>query len=417
MKMKNIFVIIMLALSAVAALAQPKGVDSLKNCIMLNGDDWSAIYEQLENGNGKFTVVHIGDSHVQPGIISNEVRKALQAQYGNGGRGLICPLALAKTNAPSDYELKSSAAISAASKLLSRNKPAGMGMTGVAVKFAGGGTTLSIRTKQAGDDFDRITVFHAAGQPFEVSQDGSSLKGRHVSATASSFDLNGLTDSAALRLRGDGALYGIRLLNRRPGVVVDCIGNNGATFSSYLHIDGFAQQLKDLDPQLVIISLGTNEAYGNYSSLESNIDRLITSIRRECPGAKFLLTTPLETHKKGGRGYVVQGGIAGVRDIIMRYALKHKIAVWDFYNVAGGKGAAARWLKVKYMSSDHLHLLNRGYHYMGSLLAQALLKTLTTKDSGEIIPSNDAEEMHPAKDKDDIIPVSDDEEAHPASNE
>ena len=184
MKMKNIFVIIMLALSAVAALAQPKGVDSLKNCIMLNGDDWSAIYEQLENGNGKFTVVHIGDSHVQPGIISNEVRKALQAQYGNGGRGLICPLALAKTNAPSDYELKSSAAISAASKLLSRNKPAGMGMTGVAVKFAGGGTTLSIRTKQAGDDFDRITVFHAAGQPFEVSQDGSSLKGRHVSATA-----------------------------------------------------------------------------------------------------------------------------------------------------------------------------------------------------------------------------------------
>ena len=168
---------------------------------------------------------------------------------------------------------------------------------------------------------------------------------------------------------------------------------------------------------MVIISLGTNEAYGNYSSLESNIDRLITSIRRECPGAKFLLTTPLETHKKGGRGYVVQGGIAGVRDIIMRYALKHKIAVWDFYSVAGGKGAAARWLKVKYMSSDHLHLLNRGYHYMGSLLAQALLKTLITKDSGEIIPSNDAEEMHPAKDKDDIIPVSDDEEAHPASNE
>ena len=417
MKIRNTLVTVMLALSALAALAQPQGVDSVNNRIMLNGDDWSMIYEHLERGNGKFTVVHIGDSHVQPGIISDEVSKAMQQHYGNGGRGLICPLALAGTNAPSDYVLKSSAAISASSRLISRNKPAGMGMTGVAVKFAGGSTTLTIGTKQEGDDFDRITVFHAAGQPFEVSQDGSSLKGRHVSATASSFDLNGLTDSAALRLRGDGALYGIRLLNRRPGVVVDCIGNNGATFSSYLHIDGFAQQLKDLDPQLVIISLGTNEAYGNYSSLESNIDRLITSIRRECPGAKFLLTTPLETHKKGGRGYVVQGGIAGVRDIIMRYALKHKIAVWDFYSVAGGKGAAAWWLKVKYMSSDHLHLLNRGYHYMGSLLAQALLKTISTNDSGEMIPSNDAEEMHPAKDKDDIIPVSDDEEAHPASNE
>ena len=392
MKIRTTLVTVMLALSALAALAQPQGVDSVNNRIMLNGDDWSMIYEQLERGNGKFTVVHIGDSHVQPGIISDEVSKAMQQHYGNGGRGLICPLALAGTNAPSDYVLKSSAAISASSRLLSRNKPAGMGMTGVAVKFAGGSTTLTIGTKQEGDDFDRITVFHAAGQPFEVSQDGSSLKGRHVSATASSFDLNGLTDSAALRLRGDGALYGIRLLNRRPGVVVDCIGNNGATFSSYLHIDGFAQQLKDLDPQLVIISLGTNEAYGNYSSLESNIDRLITSI-------------------------VVQGGIAGVRDIIMRYALKHKIAVWDFYSVAGGKGAAARWLKVKYMSSDHLHLLNRGYHYMGSLLAQALLKTLTTKDSGEIIPASDVEETIPVKDTDEIMPFNDAVEAHPASNE
>ena len=198
MRIRTTLVTVMLALSALAALAQPQGVDSVNNRIMLNGDDWSMIYEQLERGNGKFTVVHIGDSHVQPGIISDEVSKAMQQHYGNGGRGLICPLALAGTNAPSDYVLKSSAAISASSRLLSRNKPAGMGMTGVAVKFAGGSTTLTIGTKQEGDDFDRITVFHAAGQPFEVSQDGSSLKGRHVSATASSFDLNGLTDSAAL---------------------------------------------------------------------------------------------------------------------------------------------------------------------------------------------------------------------------
>ena len=379
MKIRNTLVTVMLALSALAAL-----------------------YKNIWD-------LYITDSAADPAKLSTYTGDAAQEEFATGK-------AVFFQNGTWTYDALS-AAISASSRLISRNKPAGMGMTGVAVKFAGGSTTLTIGTKQEGDDFDRITVFHAAGQPFEVSQDGSSLKGRHVSATTSSFDLNGLTDSAALRLRGDGALYGIRLLNRRPGVVVDCIGNNGATFSSYLHIDGFAQQLKDLDPQLVIISLGTNEAYGNYSSLESNIDRLITSIKRECPGAKFLLTTPLETHKKGGRGYVVQGGIAGVRDIIMRYALKHKIAVWDFYSVAGGKGAAARWLKVKYMSSDHLHLLNRGYHYMGSLLAQALLKTISTNDSGEMIPSNDAEEMHPAKDKDDIIPVSDDEEAHPASNE
>ena len=86
MKIRTTLVTVMLALSALAALAQPQGVDSVNNRIMLNGDDWSMIYEQLERGNGKFTVVHIGDSHVQPGIISDEVSKAMQQHYGNGGR-------------------------------------------------------------------------------------------------------------------------------------------------------------------------------------------------------------------------------------------------------------------------------------------------------------------------------------------
>ena len=407
-------------LSGALAAAQPVGINSWANHIVLNGDNWDDIIAFLNNHHRhhyKFTIVHIGDSHVQPGIISDEVRRALQERYGNGGRGLISPLALAGTNEPSDYLLKSSAPIAAASRLLSSSRPAGMGMTGVAVKFGGASTTLSIKAKHPGDDFYRITIFHTPSSPFAVEQNGMTVKGKQRSSHATDFVLEGSTDTAILRLSGSGALYGVRLLNSHRGVVLDCIGNNGATYRSYLNIDNFAQQIADLEPQLVIISLGTNEAYGNYSSLESNIDRLITSIKRECPGAKFLLTTPLETHKKGGRGYVVQGGIAGVRDIIMRYALKHKIAVWDFYSVAGGKGAAARWLKVKYMSSDHLHLLNRGYHYMGSLLAQALLKTISTNDSGEMIPASDVEETIPVKDTDEIIPVNDAVEAHPASNE
>ena len=198
--------------------------------------------------------------------------------------------------------------------------------------------------------------------------------------------LNSYSDSVALCLKGAGALYGIKLLNSKHGVVVDCIGNNGATYSSYLNIGGFARQLTDLKPQLVIISLGTNEAYGSLTSVESNIDRLVKSISQECPGVKLLLTTPLETHKRSGRGYVVQSGVAAVRDIIMNYCKKHHIAVWDFYTVAGGKGAASRWLAPKYMKSDHLHLTDRGYHFMGRLLGEALMNLLTGKDDGSTVP-------------------------------
>ncbi len=96
---------------SLAAVAQPSGINSWANHIVLNGDNWDSIITYINNQrrhNYKFTIVHIGDSHVQPGIISDEVRRTLQERFGNGGRGLICPLALAGTNEPNDYLLKSS---------------------------------------------------------------------------------------------------------------------------------------------------------------------------------------------------------------------------------------------------------------------------------------------------------------------
>lgn len=377
----------MLAVALVTplAVAQPSGINNAANRIVLNGDDWDVLISNLQNGNRrnrKFTVVHIGDSHVQPGIISDEVRRALQNEFGNGGRGLISPLALAGTNEPTDYLLKSSSQISASSRLLSSSKPAGMGMTGVAVKFSGGTTTLSIRAKHPDDKFYRITLFHSDNTPFEVEQNGRQLKGHEVSRWASDYVLRESSDTTSLQLNGNGALYGVRLLNSKRGVVVDCIGNNGATYSSYLHIDGFARQLRDLDPQLVIISLGTNEAYGNYDNLTSNIDQLLNSISRVCPGVKFLLTTPLETQKKTSGGYRVQSNIAVVRDLILNYARSHQVATWDFYKVGGGSGASGRWLKAHYMKTDHLHLANDGYHLQGKLLATALMRLLNGEDDG-----------------------------------
>ncbi len=376
--------------TGVIAAAQPLGISSWANHIVLNGDNWDNIIRYINNQrrhNYKFTIVHIGDSHVQPGIISDEVRRTLQERFGNGGRGLICPLALAGTNEPSDYLLKSSSSVSASSKLLSSSKPAGMGMTGVAVKFSGASTTLSIKAKRQGDDFYRITIFHTPSSPFSVEQNGLEMKGKQRSVNATDYVLDTETDTANLRLTGSGALYGVRLLNSHRGVVVDCIGNNGATYRSYLNIDNFARQISDLEPQLVIISLGTNEAYGSFGSITSNIDQMLSDIRRHCPRVKFLLTTPMETQKRGSRGYYIQSNIAAVRDLILAYGKNHNVPVWDFYQVAGGTGASNRWLRAHYMKTDHLHLGNDGYHLQGRLLAEALLRLLTGEDDGsDIVP-------------------------------
>lgn len=253
------------------------------------------------------------------------------------------------------------------------------------MKFSGASTTLSIKAKHQGDDFYRFTIFHSPTSPFTVEQGGITLKGKQRSSYATDYVLDSSTDTANLRLTGSGALYGVRLLNSHRGVVVDCIGNNGATYRSYLNIDNFARQISDLEPQLVIISLGTNEAYGSFGNITSNIDQMLSDIRRQCPQVKFLLTTPMETQKRSSRGYRIQSNVAAVRDLILAYGKNHNVPVWDFYRVAGGSGASNRWLRARYMKTDHLHLGNDGYHLQGRLLAEALLKLLTGEDDGSDI--------------------------------
>ena len=383
-------------------MAQPSGINYNANHIELNGDDWGDLINNLTSqrrANRKFTIVHIGDSHVQPGIISDEVRRALQEAYGNGGRGLISPLAMAGTNEPRDYSLKASPSPVATSRLISSSRAAGMGFTGVAVRFGGSGTMLSIKGKHEGDDFYRITMYHSPGSEFDVWQNDKKLKAHATSSTATDYVLRNLADTANLRVSGSASLYGVRLLNSKRGVVVDCIGNNGATYRSYVGVDGFARQLRDLEPQLVIISLGTNEAYGRYTSLSSYIDQLLTSISRECPNVKFLLTTPLETMKKGGR--MIQTGIAGVRDVIVNYGRSHHVPVWDFYRVGGGPGSANRWIKAHCMAGDHLHLTTEGYHQQGKLLATALMRLFSGEDDGSAIidePTQPATQQEDATD-------------------
>lgn len=356
------------------------------NHIILNGDNWSSLRKALANPkalpNGKFQVVHLGDSHIQPGIMTQQVRHAMQKKWGNGGRGLIAPLSMAKTNEPSDYVFKSDLRPADYNKLVARRWTTDVGVTGVAIRWRGSSTSLQLRAKLQGDEFSHVTLLHAPKGGYDYAVVGrDTLEGEQLSKWATRFDLKGRVAAVNLSTNCSSDLNGAILSNDRPGVMVHAIGNNGATYQSYLKVPDFSKQLQALDPQLVIISMGTNEAFGNsVASVENHIHRLVSAIKKDNPKAHILLTTPMECHKKSGNGYVVNPQVKQVRDIIMDYGKRHKVAVWDLYTVAGGDGASYHWLDAKLMNGrDHLHNLNAGYEVLGNLLAKALMGALTGK--------------------------------------
>ncbi len=405
---KLLFSLIFLILALPLVAQEIDFINNEANHIVLNGDNWSTLKKALKSPkswtDGKFQLVQIGDSHIQPDIMTAQVRKQMQDKWGNGGRGLIPAFYLAKTNEPTDYILKSSTRVKDYSRILSRNWTTDIGLTGVAVRFDTAYTELYIKAKVPSDQFTRVTLLHAPKGGYETaSYDGDVLFAKELSSWAQQFQLKRSTDTVTLGVPCPSDFYGAILTNDKRGVMVHSIGNNGATYSSYCKVADFGEQLKVLKPQLVIISLGTNEAFGNITGTENYITQLIADIRKHNPNAKFLLTTPMECQKRvsrqvaqkvkvgGGKrkkaryktvyktvsSYAANEKVNQVRQLILDYGRKHKIATWDLYQVAGGHGASSKWVAAGLMNpSDHLHQLESGYELQGMLLADALIDAL-----------------------------------------
>lgn len=369
---------------------QPSTVDVAKykfinleaNAIQMNGADWSALASEIDTAR-LFNIVHIGDSHIQADYATARVRKHLQTVFGSAGRGLVVPFRLAGTNQPVDYKVTSLSGVTTAT-LLKQPWRTDMTFTGVAVKPITGRLDLTIKAET---QFSALKVFYK-GESMKAS--GALVENTDNADGVLTVVLDKGVSELQLTLHGDAVLAGIDLLNGKSGVLYHTIGNNGATFSSYNLIEDFAAGVAQLSPRLIVISLGTNEAFGGISktSFKASIDRLVGSLRRQNPEAQFLLVTPSECQRKksakvrkGKRRrttttYVANTKVNELRGVILDYAKENGIAVYDWYAVAGGAGSSTKWVANQLLSKDRVHKSVAGYQLQGDLMSRALLQQL-----------------------------------------
>jgi lysophospholipase L1-like esterase len=157
-------------------------------------------------------------------------------------------------------------------------------------------------------------------------------------------------------------------------MVYHSIGVNGAKFKHYLAAGLFVDQTAALAPDLVILSLGTNEAldYPYFDPQFSNqLDSLIERLRAKNPNAKILLTTPPDSYRRKTRR---NPGVEIIGNKITTYADLHNLAYWDLYQVGGGNHSADFWKKYRLMRFDGIHFTVNGYALQGNLLYDALMK-------------------------------------------
>ncbi len=140
-----------------------------------------------------------------------------------------------------------------------------------------------------------------------------------------------------------------------------------------------------MKPAMVIISLGTNEAFGAVtpSQLKTEMGKTVLAIREYAPGAQFIFTTPPSGMMKMGRvAYRPKGSkrakyrnkfmavpqAAVLRQAIIDFCREEGHAYWDLF---GEMRADNRFSRA--WSNDHVHFNAYGYRLQGGLLGEAIL--------------------------------------------
>ena len=338
---------------------------------------------------GRVSVVHIGDSHLQADVISGRVRQELQRTYGNAGRGLIFPTRVARADGSPSFRTAPTAGQWLARRLLS--KPDSLlppvGLAGFVLSTADSGAAFTLRIpalRRPNYAFNKLTLLRRPGPAafdWQVRSAQGRVLGTLAGATASfatALVLDSLRDFAELRAtrtrpgQAGAQLYGLLLDNGQPGVVYHTIGVNGAAARHYNRTPLFFEQLPVLAPDLLIISLGTNDAYEpgfNPAAFQQQLDTLVGRLRRRCPQADVLLTGPADSYRQRR---APNPDLPRLRAVLRAYAQAHDLAYWDFAAVQGDYGSLRTWLAQGLAAPDLVHFTNKGYDLQGLLLYLAL---------------------------------------------
>lgn len=132
-----------------------------------NAQVLESVFEKLkENESGKnqkINIVHIGDSHIQGDLMTNKIRKILQQQFGNAGRGFVFPYQLAKTNGSYNERFYSNRTWESYRNIHPvKNRP--VGVSGIGLWRDNGGFAVQLNIKDPAYKFNSIHIITPQNQ-------------------------------------------------------------------------------------------------------------------------------------------------------------------------------------------------------------------------------------------------------------
>jgi lysophospholipase L1-like esterase len=159
----------------------------------------------------------------------------------------------------------------------------------------------------------------------------------------------------------------------------------GTKYSDYNELAELNTQLINEQPDLVIISLGVNDAFSGSSQTNfyEKVDHLIKKIKKLSPQSCILIITPSDALKydKAKGTYLALPEIKNVVNTLVKYANDNGIAYWNLYEVMGGEYSINSWFAKKMVQPDRIHFTAKGYGMLAEWLFTAFINSMLSNSS------------------------------------
>ena len=348
-------------------------------------------------GTGHVSILHIGGSHVQAGTFTQQFRDDLLGIGDDlmGGSYFVFPFTAGGTNNPSHYVIHSTGEWQYCRNAVLRETDKRLGLSGAAVTTTDSTATIQIVTRERYPstmppvyDFNKVTLIGFSETENVVPAlcyNNDTLHGVYDEEfSLYTFELPDYTDSICIlfdSVPGEFTLTGVLLENDRPGISVHGVGVNGARVPSYLRCDDFERDLKLIQPDLIIFSIGINDALEtgfNKEVFKQNYRELISIVQEVNPDCALLFVTNNDSFKRKRvrRRTVYEVNTNGkiAEQAFMELGKEYQAAVWDQFDIMGGLRSMRNWQKAGLAQRDKVHFTRDGYILMGDLLYNALIE-------------------------------------------
>jgi len=347
------------------------------------------LYDLKKNDKRTINILQIGDSHLQADFVTSVIRTTLQKEFGNGGRGLVVPLRVAKTNEPFNYR-SGSGFLWQSKRCVFPNQPLPIGIGGVTINTADSCADISITTindSTLNYGFNKVKLFYendSTSYGFALLDSLGNRVSMFSPDTVDNYSfiatatLPSQTNKMTVKVTKMGeqqsraTIYGLLLENGNPGIIYHTVGVNGAQYQNYSEALHFSEQTKALNPDLIIISLGTNEAYGlnfKQDKFYADIQLLFNQLKQKNPNAGFLFVTPACSYRRKKPN----PRLPLAAKTIIRFATDNNLSCWDLQGTTGGDNSAPNWKKNHLLRPDGVHYSRAGYVLQGNLFCNAFL--------------------------------------------